>query len=63
MNILLAIIARAEAGQATIKDGYALLEIMQREADRLGDMIAQIESGTFPRYTHKIIEPEDRNGT
>jgi hypothetical protein len=63
MSILLSIIARAEAGQAIIKDGYALLEIMQREVDRLGDMIAQLEAGTFPPYTHKIMKPEDRHGT
>lgn len=60
---ILVIIARAEAGQATIKDGYYLLECLQREIDRLQDMIEQLESGTFPKYNHKIFAPEDRHGT
>jgi hypothetical protein len=58
-----AIITRATMGTATIKDGYYMLEQVQREAETLAEMIEQIESGTFPACTHKIFEPEDRHGT
>ena len=49
------IIERAVNGQATLRDGYVLLDIMQRECDRLQEMIDGIDNAPTPHDPRVLI--------
>ncbi len=59
MSAVSKIVERSENGQATRRDGYILLDAMQREMDRLQEMIDQIDANHSAHDPRVIIRVDD----
>lgn len=59
MSAMTAIIDRAERGDATIRDGYAILERMQQELDILNEKMDALENQPIPHDPRIVIRSDD----